>query len=301
MSGHEQGIVVATKGRLFEVRCENGNRIKCEVRQKVKTGSDAVTPVAVGDDVLFSQTAGSRGAIEKVLPRHSTFSRPAKGLEGRTQVIAANIDRLAIVVSIKSPTLKTGLIDRFIVSALSGDMAPFIIVNKIDFEPPEDLDLVVSTYRSLDYQVFLVSAKTGAGLDELRQNLKDHRTIFVGHSGVGKSSILNQLIPGLDLKTKAVSAYSNRGTHATTSIELYELPSGGFLVDSPGLKVLGLGKIPPEDLPHYFPEFANFGGKCRFSTCTHLHEPDCAVKEAVTGGLIAAFRYESYCAIAETL
>jgi ribosome biogenesis GTPase len=301
MSRHKQGIVVATRGRLFEVRSEDGTRMKCEIRQKVKTESDAVTPVAVGDNVLFSLSDDNRGTIEKVLPRQSRFARPAKGMEGRIQVIAANIDRLAIVVSIRSPELKTGLIDRFIISALSGNMAPFVIVNKVDLKPTGDLEQIVETYRSLDYQVFLVSAKSGSGLDELRKNLNGHRTIFVGHSGVGKSSLLNQLIPGLGLKTKAVSAYSDRGTHATTSIELYELPTGGFIVDSPGLKVLGLNKVLPEDLPHYYPEFEPYLAECRFSTCTHIHEPDCAVKEAVSEGVIAAFRYENYCAIAETL
>ena len=301
MSGLEQGIVVATRGRLFEVRAQDGLRIKCEVRHKVKTGSEDVTPVAVGDDVLFSRTDDGRGTIEKVSTRISMFARPAKGMEGRVQVIAANIDRLAIVVSIKSPELKTGLIDRFIIAALVGHMAPFVIVNKVDLDQPEELDYIIQTYRLLGYQVSLVSALTGSGMDELRENLNGHRTIFVGHSGVGKSSLLNELIPGLEIKTKAVSSYSNRGTHATTSIELFELPSGGFIVDSPGLKVLGLRTVEKDEVVHYYPEFEPYMGKCRFSTCTHIHEPDCAVKEAVSSGSIALFRYQNYCAIGETL
>jgi len=301
MTKYEPGIVVATKGRFFMVRAENGHRLLCEVRKKIKFGTESTTPVAVGDDVLFSRSEEERGAIEKVLDRRTSFGRPMVGVKEQKQVLAANLDRLAVVVSVKSPPLKTGLIDRFLVAAQVGDMEPFIIINKIDLGQSENLDEIITAYRAIDCLVFLVSALTGQGIDKLKKHLDAHRTLFVGHSGVGKSTLLNVLIPGLNLKTKEVSSYSNRGKHATATIELFELPSGGFVADTPGLKVMGLWEVKKAELPYYFPEFRKYEQFCRFQPCTHTHEPGCAVKTAVEKGEIHRFRYENYLSIAESL
>ena len=301
MDKQEKGIVVATRGRMFEVRAEDGSRLKCEVRRKVKDEIDSTTPVAVGDRVLVSHSHAKAGMIEKVFPRETSFHRPGVYVESQKQVIAANLDRLAIVVSMKSPELKTGLIDRFLIAARNGDLEPFIVINKMDLEKPEDLDDIIAGYRSIDIPVFPTSALTGEGIKAVEQHLCDHLSLFAGHSGVGKTSLLNRMDPALDQKTKEISAATDRGKHATTNIELFELPKGGFFVDSPGLKVLGLWDVDKDDLPYYYPEFEKYRDRCRFSPCSHTHEPDCAVQAAVKKGDIPGFRYGNYLAIYQDL
>jgi ribosome biogenesis GTPase len=301
----ETGIVAALRGRLFDVLAPDGTRVKCEVRQKVKRQRDNVTPVAVGDDVRFCRTQDDegmqRGVIEEVAERRSAFFRPMTGLSHNKQVIAANLDRVAIVVAVKSPPLKTGLIDRCIIAARNGSLEPMLVMNKVDLGETEESATVSALYPRIGYRTINVSSRTGEGIEELKEELNGHRTLFAGHSGVGKSTLLNALIPGLDIRTQEISEYSNKGKHTTTAVELYQLPSGGFIVDSPGLKLMDLWEIEREELAAYFPEFEVFLGRCKYNPCSHVHEPNCAVKAAVEEGLISSIRYENYLSIYASL
>jgi ribosome biogenesis GTPase len=256
----------------------------------------------VGDDVHITRLDDANGMIEKVLERRTVFERPMVGTKAdRKQVLAANLDQLAIVASVKEPKLKTGLIDRMIVAARAGRMEPLVVINKTDLSLPDEYEDMVAAYRKVTKGAFAVCAISGTGVDELQKALGAHRTMFAGHSGVGKSTLLNYMIPGLDQKTAEISSYSGRGKHTTTNIELYELPNGGFVIDSPGLKVMGLWEVEAEELRHYYPEFETFEAGCRFQQCSHVHEPGCAVQKAVERNEIESFRYENYVAIFASL
>ncbi|MCX6825970.1 MAG: ribosome small subunit-dependent GTPase A [candidate division Zixibacteria bacterium] len=295
-----EGVVVRAHGKFFIVH-SHGKNITCKIRGRLRFKSHSVTPVAVGDDVIVTLESDGIGVIEQVEERRTVFFRAAKGLDSKRQTIAANLDQLAVVVSTKNPGLKPGLIDRFLIVAAIGEMCPVIIINKVDLGEPAILAELVKGYANIDIPVLLTSAITGEGCHAVLNVLREHRTILAGHSGVGKTALINRLIPGLNLMVGEVSDSSNRGIHTTSLVELFELPTGGFVADSPGIKVLGLWKVEKADLAGYYPEMQKFLGECRFTGCSHTHEPDCAIKEAVRGGNIPRFRYENYVAILDSL
>lgn len=287
------GVVIRAFGKRFHALAD-GIVYSCSVRLRVKTESAELTSVVVGDDVDFMVIGEGEGVIEKVGPRRTSFFRPHKGVSGRKQTLAANIDQLVIVVSVAEPALKPRLIDRFTVAADLGGLDPVVVINKVDLDRPEIVDELIDGYSQIGIPALVVSATEGTGMAELRDILRQSRSLFVGHSGVGKSTLLNALIPGIKLNTATVSTHTGKGRHTTIRMEIHALPDGGFLVDSPGLKVLSLWEVTPETLASHFREFKGLEGECRFSDCVHDREPDCAVKNAVSSGTIPRFRHDSY-------
>jgi len=280
-----RGFVAETGPGFCDV-LSAGQRIRCRF-----TGE-----VAIGDQVLFSP---ERRRIQDVLPRRTALSRSDPHNPRVQRVIAANVDIVVNVVSLKNPPLHPGLIDRYLVAIGKSGATPLICVNKIDLQAgPEELD-PMRPYQDVGIPVMFCSASTGIGLAELSEALAGKLCVFAGHSGVGKSSLLNALDPRLEIATGSVSAGNEKGRHTTTSSALYHLPNGGTVIDTPGIREFGLWDVTKDDLRNYYQEFA--GQPCAFSDCTHTHEPDCGVKQAVVSGAISKARYESYARIRASL
>jgi len=276
-------------------------RVVQEVRE-----IDHVDPVAIGDRVRFVDAGDGHGMIVEILPRDSKLSRPAPvpGQRVFEQVIVSNADLVLPVFSVANPTPKWGLLDRYLVSAEAAGLPALIVINKLDlaWKNPA-LDEEVEVYRRIGYAVLLVSAVTGEGMEELKQRLQDKLSVFVGKSGVGKTSLLNALQPGLGLRVKAVSnGEVGKGRHTTTHLEMFELDFGGALVDTPGMREFGLWDITAEELADLFPEMAEFVGQCKFGlSCHHDREPGCAIRKGVMDGAISPYRYQSYMRLREEL
>jgi ribosome biogenesis GTPase len=229
--------------------------------------------------------------IERVEPRHGVLTRASRR---REHVLVANVDQVAIVVSLVEPDLKPHLIDRYLVLAQQGGLRPLILLNKADLADVVELQPMIGAYAQIGITVMLTSATTGMGVARLRQELRGRATVFAGQSGVGKSSLLNAVEPGLGLAVKSVSEGNSKGRHTTTYAQLIKLASGGWVVDTPGVRQLSLWDVRPEEVEGYFAEFRPFVPLCEFPDCTHTHETGCAVKNAVARRMISARRYHSY-------
>ncbi len=293
------GRVIQYIGALdCRVRTDDGVIRRCTVRQVVrKLSRDQRNAVVAGDFVWILPISDSEGVVERIEPRRSTLSRFH---DRKEHVIAANVDQAVIVASVAQPNLKPGLIDRFIVSALKGDARPIICINKLDLyseldaEEAADFDALIGVYRTAGYQVVLCSASTGAGIDELRDSLAGRVTTFAGQSGVGKSSLLNAVQPGMARPTNEVSDDSGKGRHTTRVAELVALGDDGWVIDTPGIRQFQLWDVGSGELEAYFVEFLPHIPHCKFPNCTHVHETGCAVKQAVMHDGISQSRYESY-------
>jgi ribosome biogenesis GTPase / thiamine phosphate phosphatase len=286
------GRVIRVHGLESVVESETGERYRCGVRRILKTLSiDGRNVVAVGDRVWIRPGGGDQGLIEKVDARHGTITR---GYRHREHVIVANIDQLLVVAALAEPELKLPLIDRYIISAEKGGVRPIIVLNKSDLVSSADYQWVVGLYTQLGYETILASAETGQGIERLREILITGTTAFSGQSGVGKSSLLNAIQPGLNLRIGEVSEWTNKGKHTTTYAELIRLDQGGYVVDTPGLRQFDLWRVDPAEIEGYFIEFRAYIPRCKFPDCSHTHESECSVREAVDFGQIQQCRYESY-------
>ncbi len=294
------GLVIRAYGKHFVARTKSGD-FRCLLRVNIKRKSKTDTPVVVGDDVHLTRLSDTEGVIERVEPRKTAFFRPQKGRSSLRQTLAANIDQLVVVSSCWEPPLKPRFIDRFIVAGDLGGLESVVILNKVDLGKPDIVEKLREGYESIGIPTIITSAETGEGLEKLRSVLVGKKSLFAGHSGVGKSTLLNYLLPGINIKTAEVSENSSRGKHTTTRVELHELPTGGFVLDSPGLKVLSLWKVSQKTLAQHFLEFEQYMANCRFRDCVHVSEPDCAVRDAAESGKIPLFRYQSYIHIRETI
>jgi len=287
------GRVLSVHGLTSLVQADDGSRYQCATRGLLKTlSTEQRHVIAAGDQVLFRASGEGEGVIERVDPRHGVLSRMSKG---RQHIIVTNVDQLLIIGSAAEPYLKPNLIDRFLVSAHKNQLRPLVCINKIDLIDPADLQPIVGVYSQMGYDVLLLSARTGQGLERLRRQLADRSSVVAGQSGVGKSSLLNAVDPGLNLRVRAVSEDSQKGRHTTTTARLWPLAFGGYVVDTPGIRQFQLWDVISTEVAGYYRDLRPYVNFCRYPNCTHTHEAECAVKNAVADGRLDARRYESYC------
>jgi ribosome biogenesis GTPase len=286
------GRVLRVHGLQSVVQAADGTLYRCGVRRVLRTmHTDERSLVTTGDRVWFLPAPESEGVIERVEPRHGVLTRASRG---RTHVLVANVDQVVIVVSLVEPELKPHLIDRYLVSAEQGQIAPIVCLNKADLVDPVPYQRLVGMYSQVGIRTVLTSATTGQGIARLRDWLRGRQTVFSGQSGVGKSSLLNAIQPGLGLRVREVSETNQKGKHTTTTAELLELEFGGWVVDTPGIRQFQLWDLLPEELEGFFPEVRPLVPLCVYPDCTHTHEDRCAVKRAVDRRQISASRYLSY-------
>jgi ribosome biogenesis GTPase len=293
------GLVLRSTGSWYMVRTDDGVIFECRLRGQYRIrGIRTTNPVAVGDHVSFEpEDDGNKGVIIEIHDRVNFIIRKSTNLSKASHIIAANLDLAILVATIDQPRTSTGFIDRFLVTAEAYHIAAVVVFNKIDLYNElqmKVLDDLTKVYSAIGYPCYHVSAKTGLNLDLFKSLLKDKTVLISGHSGVGKSALINAINPGFTIKTGEISSAHNKGKHTTTFAEMHATDSGGWIVDTPGIKEFGLYEFEQETLSQRFPEMRNLMNKCRFANCTHLHEPDCAIKVAVENGEIAEFRYKNY-------
>lgn len=297
-------LIIKNTGSWYVALGEDGREYNCKIKGNFRIkGIRTTNPVAVGDKVEISVNPDETAFIVKIEPRKNYIIRRASNLSKEAHILAANIDQTLLVVTLAHPVTSTTFIDRFLATAEAYRIPAILAINKIDLldddESRELLDAVTYLYTSIGYKVIHVCAKSNEGIDELRGLLRGKTTLLSGNSGVGKSTIINDLIPGLNLKTASISQVHDQGTHTTTFSEMFPIPEtdGAWIIDTPGVRGFGTIEMDEYEVSHYFPEIFRIGQECRFGNCTHTHEPHCAVLEALTDNRIAQSRYNSYLSV----
>lgn len=291
-----RGRVLSVHGLASTVQASDGTLYRCVTRRLLKTlAIDQRHSLTAGDYVLFRPIPNvdqREGVIERIEPRHGVISRATKG---KQHVMVANVDQALLVSSAAEPPLKPNLIDRLLVTAEKTRIRPVVCINKIDLVDPASLEPLVGVYSQMGYQVLLLSVRAGVGIERLRRLLSGRASVVVGQSGVGKTSLLNAVEPALSLPVASVSAETLKGRHTTTTARLLPLSFGGYVVDTPGVRQFQLWDVIPEEVGGFFRDFRPYVSLCRFPNCTHTHEADCAIKDAVADGHLDDRRYDSYC------
>lgn len=298
-----KGLVIKNTGSWYTVRTDDGRDVESKVKGNFRLKEIRSTnPVSVGDRVDIDINNEGTAFITRIEDRKNYIIRRASNLSKQSHIIAANLDQAMLIVTVNYPITTTVFIDRFLATAEAYSVPVKLVFNKIDRYKGEDkeyLDALINLYTTIGYPCSTLCAKTEEGLDALKAELKDKITLLSGHSGVGKSTIINKLVPGVNLRTGDISEYHNKGMHTTTFSEMIPLPEGGYLIDTPGIKGFGTIEMETAEISHYFPEIFKFSEDCRFNNCSHRHEPGCAVLQALEDHYISESRYKSYLSILE--